>query len=207
VTNSLPTKEPTQQLPEHVCGALPQQGSALLRWFGRLGMRVLGGWQIHGELPSVKKAIIPVAPHTSNWDFFVGVFVMFALGLKLSFLGKHTIFRFPVNGLLRKLGGIPVDRSAAGGVVGQMVEQFKQREQLILALAPEGTRKKVSEWKTGFLHIAEQAQIPVIPVSFDFSRRVVDIMPPMMISGDIDQALLAVKQAVSHAQGKNPENA
>lgn len=102
---------------------------------------------------------------------------MLALGLKLSFLGKHTIFRFPVNRLLRWLGGIPIDRRSAQGVVGQMVDEFQQRHELILALAPEGTRKKVSEWKKGFVHIARDAQVPVIPVAFDFSRKVVDIRP------------------------------
>ncbi|MBY6064935.1 acyltransferase [Pseudidiomarina sediminum] len=170
-------------------------------------MRLLGGWRIEGQLPDTRQAIIPVAPHTSNWDFFVGVFVMLALGLKLSYLGKHTIFRFPVNGLLRWLGGIPVDRRSAQGVVGQMVEQFKQRDELILALAPEGTRTRVQEWKKGFIHIAKSAQVPVVPVAMDFARKVVDIRPPMMIRGDIDAELQRVKAAVAHAVGKNPQHA
>ena len=170
-------------------------------------MRLLGGWKVEGQLPDTRQAIIPVAPHTSNWDFFVGVFVMLALGLKLSYLGKHTIFRFPVNQLLRWLGGIPVDRRAAQGVVGQMVEQFQQRHELILALAPEGTRTRVTEWKKGFLHIAKAAQIPVVPVAMDFSRKVIDICPAMMITGDIDAELQRVKQAVAHAVGKNPQHA
>ena len=170
-------------------------------------MRLLGGWKVEGQLPDTRQAIIPVAPHTSNWDFFVGVFVMLALGLKLSYLGKHTIFRFPVNRLLRWLGGIPVDRRASQGVVGQMVEQFQQRHELILALAPEGTRTRVTEWKKGFLHMAKAAQIPVVPVAMDFSRKVIDIRPAMMITGDIDAELQRVKQAVAHAVGKNPQHA
>ncbi|WP_241967708.1 lysophospholipid acyltransferase family protein [Pseudidiomarina insulisalsae] len=195
------------RIPQHLRAPLPTRGNRFSRWIGRVGMRLLGGWRIEGELPQTRQAIIPVAPHTSNWDFFVGVFVMLALGLKLSFLGKHTIFRFPVNGLLRWLGGIPVDRRAAQGVVGQMVEQFEQRDELILALAPEGTRKKVSEWKKGFLHMARRAEVPVIPVGMDFSRRVIDIRPPMMITGDIDEELQRVKHAVAHAEGKNPQHA
>ncbi|MDN7125153.1 lysophospholipid acyltransferase family protein [Pseudidiomarina sp. 1APP75-32.1] len=194
-------------IPAHLHAPLPRRGNRFSRWIGRMGMRMLGGWRIEGELPETRQAIIPVAPHTSNWDFFVGVFVMLALGLNLSFLGKHTIFRFPVNGILRWLGGIPIDRSAAQGVVGQMVEEFEQRHELILALAPEGTRKKVSEWKKGFVHIAKAAQVPVIPVAMDFSRKVIDIQPPMMIEGDIDDELLRVKQAVSDAVGKNPQHA
>lgn len=194
-------------IPEHLRAPLPTRGNRFSRWVGRVGMRLLGGWRVEGELPATRQAIIPVAPHTSNWDFFVGVFVMLALGLKLSFLGKHTIFRFPVNRLLRWLGGIPIDRRSAQGVVGQMVDEFQQRHQLILALAPEGTRKKVSEWKKGFVHIARDAQVPVIPVAFDFSRKVVDIRPPMMITGDIESELLRVKQEVAHAVGKNPQHA
>lgn len=194
-------------IPERLRAPLPTRGNRFSRWVGRVGMRVLGGWRIEGELPATRQAIIPVAPHTSNWDFFVGVFVMLALGLKLSFLGKHTIFRFPVNRLLRWLGGIPIDRSAAQGVVGQMVTEFQQRHELVLALAPEGTRSRVSEWKKGFVHIAKEAQVPVVPVAFDFSRKVVDIHPPMMIHGDIESELLRVKQAVAHAVGKNPQHA
>lgn len=192
-------------IPEHAVGPLPRRGNAFSRWVGRVGMRIFGGWRMNGQLPELRRAIIPVAPHTSNWDFFVGVFVMLALGVKLSFLGKHTIFRFPVNGILRWLGGIPVNRSSAQGVVGQMVTEFQQRQSLILALAPEGTRKKVSDWKRGFLHIAHQAQVPVIPVAFDFAKRSIDIGQPLMISADIEMELARVKAATAHAVGKNPE--
>lgn len=194
-------------IPESLRAPLPTRGNRFSRWIGRVGMRLLGGWRIEGELPNTRQAIIPVAPHTSNWDFFVGVFVMLALGLKLSYLGKHTIFRFPVNGLLRWLGGIPVDRRSAQGVVGQMVTEFQQRDQLILALAPEGTRKKVTDWKKGFLHIAKATQVPVIPVGMDFSRKVIDIRPPMLITGEIDAELARVKQSIAHAVGKNPQHA
>lgn len=194
-------------IPESLRAPLPTRGNRFSRWIGRVGMRLLGGWRIEGELPNTRQAIIPVAPHTSNWDFFVGVFVMLALGLKLSYLGKHTIFRFPVNGLLRWLGGIPVDRRSAQGVVGQMVTEFQQRDQLILALAPEGTRKKVTDWKKGFLHIAKATQVPVIPVGMDFSRKVIDIRPPMLITGEIDAELARVKQSIARAVGKNPQHA
>ena len=125
---------------------LPQRGNSFSRWFGRLGLRVLGGWKVVGEMPNLPKAIVPVAPHTSNWDFFVGLFAMFALGLKLSFLGKHTIFVFPVKRLLLWLGGIPLNRASPQGVVEQMVVTFNEREQLLLALYPEGTRKHMPEW-------------------------------------------------------------
>src|SRR5690554_3990564 len=195
------------QIPQHLQGPFLLRGNTFSRWVGRVGMRLLGGWRVEGELPQVKKAILPVAPHTSNWDFFIGVFAMLAIGMNLSFLGKHTIFRFPVNRLLRWLGGIPVDRRAAGGVVEQMVEQFQRRDHLILALSPEGTRTKVMEWKKGFLHIAKAAEVPVIPVALDFSRKVIEITPAFMINDDIDVELSRVKAALAHAVAKHPEHA
>lgn len=194
-------------IPEHLRGPFPTRGNAFSRWVGRVGMRVLGGWRVEGELPQTRQAIIPVAPHTSNWDFFVGVFVKLALGMKLSFLGKHTIFRFPVRGLLLWLGGIPLNRGSVQGVVAQMVEEFQQRDELMLALSPEGTRKKVDEWKKGFLHIAKATGVPVVPIALDFSRKVLEIRPPMLITGDIDDELLRVKAEVAHAVGKKPQNA
>src|SRR5690606_23298885 len=118
-------------IPAHLRGPFPTRGNRFSRWVGRVGMWALGGWRVEGELPQTRQAIIPVAPHTSNWDFFVGVFVKLALGMKLSFLGKHTIFRFPVRGLLIWLGGIPLNRGSAQGVVAQMVEEFNQRDELM----------------------------------------------------------------------------
>lgn len=209
LTVTKPTVADEQQtpIPASLRGDFPLRGNGFSRWVGRVGLRLLGGWQVIGDLPQVRKGIFPVAPHTSNWDFFIGVFGMLALGLNLSYLGKHTIFRFPVNGMLRWLGGIPVDRRAAHGVVGEMVEQFQQREHLILALSPEGTRTKVAEWKKGFLHMAKAAQVPVIPVALDFSRKVIEITPAYMVTGDIDSELAKVKAKLAHAVGKNPQHA
>ena len=168
-------------------------------------MRILGGWKIVGELPDISKAIIPVAPHTSNWDFFVGLAVKFALGVRLSFLGKHSIFVFPVRRLLIWLGGIPVQRDSAHGIVGQMVEQFNKRDDLLLVLAPEGTRSKVSEWRKGFLHMAQQANVPVVPIAFCFATRSILISEPMPVGEDIDAALQRIKDFTNQAVGKRPE--
>ena len=184
---------------------LPTRGNPFSRWLGRLGMRIFGGWKIVGELPDISKAIIPVAPHTSNWDFFVGLAVKFALGVRLSFLGKHSIFVFPVRRLLIWLGGIPVQRDSAHGIVGQMVEQFGKRNDLLLVLAPEGTRSKVSEWRKGFLHMAQQANIPVIPIAFCFVTRSILISEPMSVGDDIDAALQRIKDFTNQAVGKRPE--
>lgn len=182
------------------------RGNRFSRWIGRLGLRVLGGWKVVGEMPDIKKAIVPVAPHTSNWDFFVGVFAMLALGLKLSFLGKHQIFVFPVKGILTWLGGIPVNRASPHGVVGDITTEFSQRDSLILALSPEGTRKKVLKWRTGFLYMARDAKVPVVPVALDFAAREIRIGQSIKVGQDIEAGLAAVKEFTSQARGKVPEN-
>jgi 1-acyl-sn-glycerol-3-phosphate acyltransferase len=163
------------------------------------------GWTITGELPQHPKFILAVAPHTSNWDFFVGIAVMFSLHLKVSFLAKGSIFRWPIKSLLTAIGGIGVDRSHSHGVVGQIVEEFKDNEQFILGIAPEGTRSKTTEWRTGFLHIAKQANVPVVPVSFDFIKKEVRFHPAVNITGDIDQELLEFKQVFTDVCAKNPQ--
>ena len=163
------------------------------------------GWKITGELPQQSKFILAVAPHTSNWDFFVGIAVMFSLNLKVSFLAKGSLFRWPIKSLLTAIGGIGVDRSHSHGVVGQIVDKFNGNEQFILGLAPEGTRSKTIEWRTGFLHIAKQANVPVVPVSFDFIKKEVRFHAPVEITGDINQALISFKQLFADVCAKNPQ--
>lgn len=181
------------------------RGNRFSRGFGRLGLRILGGWKVIGQMPDIKKAIIPVAPHTSNWDFFIGMFAMLALGLNISFLGKHQIFIFPIRRLLIWLGGIPVNRASAHGVVGNISKAFAERDTLILGLSPEGTRKKIIQWRTGFLYMARDANVPVVPVALDFSKREVRIGLPIRVSDDLDSALRAVKNFTCQARGKHPE--
>ncbi len=158
-----------------------------------------------GTMPDIKKAIVPAGPHTSNWDFFVGIFAMLSLGLRISFLGKHQIFVFPVRGILTWLGGIPVNRGSANGVVGDITAEFKARDSLIVALSPEGTRKKVEQWRTGFLYMARDAKVPVVPVALDFSTREIRIGEPIAVTDDIAASLAAVKQFTGQARGKHPE--
>lgn len=184
----------------------PMRGNAFSRAFGRFGLRLCGGWRVVGEMPDIAKAIVPVAPHTSNWDFFIGMFSMLALGIRLSFLGKHQIFRFPVRGILTWLGGIPVNRANANGVVADITKAFLERERLILALSPEGTRKKVIEWRLGFLYMARDAQVPLIPVALDFSRREVRIGQAIQVNEDIAVTLAEVKHFTGQARGKYPEH-
>ena len=172
-----------------------------------LAKKILGwcGWLIKGNLPAQPKFILAVAPHTSNWDFFVGIAAMFSLQLKVSFLGKASIFRWPVKSILTAIGGIAVDRKHSHGVVGQIVQEIKHNDQFILGLAPEGTRSKTTEWKTGFLHIAKQAEVPVVPVSLDFVKKEIYFHPAIYVSGDISQGLVEFKQVFANVCAKNPQ--
>lgn len=138
-----------------------------------------------------------VAPHTSNWDFLVGIMAMFALDLKVSWLGKNTLFRQPFSGLMRWFGGIPIDRAAAQGVVSTITEVFRSQQQLILGLAPEGTRSVVASWRSGFWRIAKAAEVPIVMVYFDYAHRVVGFADPFNPSDDFDQDLAALKKLIA----------
>lgn len=157
----------------------------------------VSGWRIEGTFPADPKYVVIVAPHTSNWDFMLGVAVVFALELRVSWLGKHALFKAPFKAFLRWLGGIPVDRSASHGVVGECVKAFEAAPALMLALAPEGTRKGVSQWKTGFYLIAVKAGVPVMPVGFDYREHVVRLMPMFQPSGNLELDLPRI-QALYH---------
>ncbi|MFN7957351.1 MAG: lysophospholipid acyltransferase family protein [Holophagaceae bacterium] len=180
--------------------AFHQSRGWLCRRAGRAYLR-LGGWRIEGAFPPDPKVVVIVAPHTSNWDFFVGVAVAFAVELRASWLGKHSLFRAPFKGLLRWLGGIPVNRSASHGVVEACVSAFQAAPALLLALAPEGTRKGVSQWKSGFYRIAVAAGVPILPVGFDYRDRVVRLMPLFHPSGDLERDLPRIQALYEQVHG------
>lgn len=183
---------------------IPRLGNRLSRALGRSFMRVLG-WKFEGQFPQQNKFVMAVAPHTSNWDFTIGMAAVMALNLKLSFLAKHSIFVPPFAGIIRKLGGIPVERSRAHGVVEQLVERYEQSDALILGIAPEGTRSKVTHWKSGFLQIANQAQVPVLLLYFDFKKKVVGFGPLIDISDDLEGEMAKVQAFYATIHPKNPE--
>ncbi len=146
---------------------------------------VLTGWRFEGIFPNLPKAIYIVVPHTSNWDFLVGISTIFALRLRVSYLGKHTVFRWPLGILMTWLGGIPVDRDSAKDVVTQVAERFRSSDKLLLALSPEGTRSQVTRWKTGFHRIALETGVPIVPVSPDYSQKLVRFGLPMEPTADL----------------------
>lgn len=169
--------------PETVAAARPPERGPVARAVGRFVLRALR-FELQGSAPAVPKFVLIGAPHSSNWDFIVGMAVFFALGLRVSFLGKHTLFRGPLGWVMRALGGIPVDRSSSQGLVADMVGAFASRERLVLAIAPEGTRTKVEAWREGFYHVATQAQVPIVVGFLHWGDRRAGIGPAFMPTGD-----------------------
>ncbi len=172
-----------------------------MRAMGR-GLLGLMGWRVEGAVPNLPKFVIAVAPHTSNWDFIVGIAAMFALDLRLAFIGKHTLFRGPFDPLLRWMGGIPIDRASAQGVVADSVEAFARMERRILVIAPEGTRSRVAHFKSGFLRIARGAGVPVLLASLDYGARCVRLGPAFEPGEDIEEELRKTEAFFAPIRGK-----
>jgi 1-acyl-sn-glycerol-3-phosphate acyltransferase len=185
----------------HVGSEVPRRGSVSTQAFGRALLALLR-WRIEGSIPNLRKFVIAVAPHTSNWDFVVGMAAMFALDLRLSFIGKHTLFRGPFGALLRWMGGIPVDRSRPHGVVGESVQAFSSVERRVLAIAPQGTRTRGAPFRSGFLHIARGAGVPVLLASLDYGSRCVRLGPVIEPAGDIDAERARIEAFFSTVRGR-----
>jgi 1-acyl-sn-glycerol-3-phosphate acyltransferase len=184
--------------------AVARRGNAFSRGTARLAMR-LTGWRMEGKFPNLPQFVVIVAPHTSNWDFFVGVMAMLALGLRGTYLGKHTVFRWPVSLIMRWLGGVPVDRASPHNVVQQSIDYFLSHPTMVLALSPEGTRKKLPAWRTGFWYVAKGAGVPIVPVAFDFPARVITIFAPVALSDDIDADISRLRAHFDARMAKHPE--
>ncbi len=163
---------------------IPQVGGPRSRAIGAWILR-RWGWGFEGTFPALPKFVVVVAPHTSNWDFVVGVVAKFAIGIEAVWIGKDTLFRWPAGPWLRRIGGIPVDRSAPNAVVQTIVDAFAQHDAMVFVLAPEGTRKRVERWRSGYWHIAHDAGVPMIPVGFDFARRRIVIGAAVAPSDDL----------------------
>lgn len=166
----------------------------------------LMGWKIVGNIDQgVKKCVMMVMPHTSAHDFYLGIFTRGITGLEMNFVGKKELFRFPFGAYFRYMGGEPLDRSGGLNKVDSIAAIFKRREVFRLAVAPEGTRNKVTELKTGFYFIALKANVPIIPVAFDFGKKEVNLGQPVYPSGDIDADMKILKQHFIGVKGKIPQ--
>jgi len=178
--------------------------NTLMRWFS-LGMLRLLGWKIEGIRPDEPKYVLIAAPHTSNWDFPYTLMVCFALRLRVYWVGKASLFRWPLGPLARWLGGIAVDRSASANLVQATIDAFGRQERLVVIVAPEGTRGYVSHWKTGFYHIAHGAGVPVAMAYLDFKRKAGGIGEMFRTSGDIERDMEHIQAFYKGVTGKNQE--
>ena len=165
----------------------------------------IGGWKINGALPAIDKYICAVAPHTSNWDFIIGLAARSILRISgARYLGKSQLFRKPFGWFFRMTGGIPVSRDGHHDMVEQVSLIIKSSDKFILAIAPEGTRKKVKNLKTGFWYISKAAGIPIVPVGFDYKKKEVIIRHPLYAT-NLETDMKALMEFYSGITGKNPE--
>lgn len=176
----------------------------------KLSKWILGlfGWKIEGRYPppeEVPKAVLIVIPHTSNWDFPLGLLVRSAIGADIKFVGKSSLFKPPHGWLFRALGGYPVDRSKSTNYVQMMVDIFNREKTFHVVIAPEGTRSKVDRLRTGFYYIAKGAGIPIIMCRFDYERKVVEFREPYYPTGDVEKDFEVINDYFRNVKGKNPE--
>lgn len=166
---------------------------------------VMTGWKFNGAVPTIPKMIIVGAPHTTNWDFMLFLAALQHYRLRVRFLGKHTLFRWPFGGFFERLGGIPVDRSKASGVVGQVASAFESNREMVLVIAPEGTRGSGRWWKSGFLKIAEAASVPVVLAGVDYSTKTVTIGDAIEFDGDVAAFMGRAREFYDDKRGLNPD--
>lgn len=164
------------------------------------------GWKIKGTFPTnTKKYVIIIAPHTHWVDFPMGLLVRNTLGLKTNFIGKKSLFNWPHGFIFRALGGTPVDRTKSNNMVDSIVEIFDQKEVFILTLSPEGTRKKVDSWKTGFYYIAKGANVPIIRGVLDYEKKVFTLLAPFFLTDDVKADIANLRKGYEGIKGKDPE--
>lgn len=178
--------------------------NTMMRWFS-IALLGLSGWRVEGLLPTEKKYVLIAAPHTSNWDFPVTLMLCFALRLRVYWMGKASLFPPVLGGVMRWLGGIPVERSRAGNLVQSTIDAFHANQRLTVIVPPEGTRGKVAHWKTGFYYIAQGAGVPIALGYLDFRRKAGGIGQMFSPSGDIEADMLEIRRFYSGVTGKNPQ--
>lgn len=179
-----------------------------MKWWMKLASKLLKwiGWKYEVNVqPLPSKAVIVVAPHTSNMDFIIGKLCFTALGLKPKFLIKKEWFVFPIGALFRCLGALPVDRSKPGGLIDMLAEKIRQSETFLLVITPEGTRKPVSHWKRGFYLIATKAEVPLLLAYIDYKKRIACIDQVFYPSGNYEKDLKFIAEYYTHFTPRHPE--
>lgn len=187
-----------QPLPPNVPQHARRRGQRVAAW-----LLERAGWKLIGQFPDVPRVVLLGAPHSSWWDGVWGLLTVIALGIDVSIMGKQELFRWPLAGLLRWIGVIPIDRAAAHGVVEQMTQRFAQRDKLWLGIAPEGTRKRMPKWKTGFWHIARAVDVPILPMAFHYPDKTISVGPLIQTSADVDADIARLRAWYAPFLGKH----
>ena len=177
-----------------------------MRFLAKIIFHKLLGWQLFGAIdPSIKKCVIIVVPHTSSYDFVLGLLIRSILNLRINYLGKKELFTWPLGYYFRWTGGAPLDRTPGQNKVESIAKLFEQYKTFRLALSPEGTRKKVSQWKTGFYYIATSAKVPIIPIAVDYGKKQVRVGEVFQPTGVIENDLPILEKHFIGAVGHIPE--
>ena len=177
----------------------------MLKRFAQIILSLIG-WELDAQLPVEKKYVITGAFHTSNWDFPLGILGMWALGLKASWVGKHTLFRGIMGPIFKSLGGIPVDRTIHTGFIRRVAELYKSRDHMVLTIAAEGTRSKTEHWKTGFYFIAVEAGVPIALGYLDYGKKRLGVGATLYPTGDIRKDFEVIQNFYRDKRGLKPEN-
>ena len=177
-----------------------------MAWLGLLFLKTMG-WRVEGKIPNIKKFVIIAAPHTSNWDFLLGILFVTRHGIGLRWVGKDSLFRWPLKWFFLKLGGLPINRREPTGAIRKLADSFAQNEKLTICIAPEGTRAKGDHWRTGFYRLAQEATVPVGLGFFDYHRKCVGIERWVSLSGDEEADLALFRSYYADKAALYPEKA
>jgi len=175
----------------------------VLQQLGRLFLRA-NGWKAEGVIPAASKYVLIAAPHTTNWDLFYFLSLAQEMGVRVSWMGKQSLFRGPMGALMRSLGGIPVRRDRRSNLVDQMAEAFDSQESLVLTIPPEGTRSYTAHWKSGFYRIALAARVPIVLGFLDSDRKRGGLGPELIPTGDVREDMNEIRAFYANVRGKYP---
>jgi 1-acyl-sn-glycerol-3-phosphate acyltransferase len=173
-------------------------------WIGRIWMGLFG-WNVVGQIPAGGRFVLIGAPHTSGWDFPFTLAAVYVFRLKISWMGKRSLFKKPFGIILKWLGGIAIDRESNHGVVDHMAQRFKESKTLVVAVAPSGTRKKRDYWKSGFYRIAHAAQVPILCGFLDYDRKRAGLGLSFVPTGNVSEDMDRIRAFYAGIQGKHPE--
>jgi 1-acyl-sn-glycerol-3-phosphate acyltransferase len=183
--------------------AIGIQRSTLAHAIARSVLR-LAGWRTHVKSPHPSRCVLIGAPHTSNWDFVIMLLLMAAEGIPVRWMGKDSLFRWPMGVFWRSLGAIPVNRRERTNLVDQVAAIFTEFDELIIGLSPEGTRSKTSHWRSGFYYIAHKAKVPIVMAYIDYANKVCGLGPSIKPTGDIQADFMIIRDFYSGIVGKYP---